>query len=77
MAIGNLLPVVGEFTLLSGFSRFFFIFFQVSCPLPPPAPTRFCTIKLHIACFCPELIYTKLPEQSGANCCGHITCLIL
>ena len=52
----------------------FFIFFQVSHP-PPPA--GFCTIKSHIACFCPEPIYTKLPEQRGANYCGHITRLIL
>jgi len=65
MTIVNLLPVVGELTLLSGFSRIFHIFPGYLSPLPPPA--RFCTIKSHIACFCPEPIYTKSPEQRGAK----------
>ena len=77
MTIVYLLPVVGEFTLLSGFSRIFHIFLGYLSPTPPPAPARFCTIKSHIACFCPEPIHTNLPEQRGANYCAHITCLIL
>ena len=43
MAIGNLLPVVGEFTLLSGFSRIF-------RAVPPPSPASFYTIKSHNYC---------------------------